>query len=190
VVEFNGSAGYGDPLARDAELVARDVRDGKVGRDAALRHYGVALANDGAVDAAATDARRGQIRAERLDGAGTFGDGRRLGTVDRDAVVVPGAAGGVDVADHAGERVWACSACGEHLGPMTENFKLRARYRQRPPQTVDERLYPDPTQFSETQLLLRQYACPGCATLLAQEFCLADDAPWHDYQLDSKTALS
>ena len=66
----------------------------------------------------ATEARRAAIRAERLDGAAAFGDGERLGTVDRGAVLVPGAAGGVDVAEHDGARVWACSACGEHLGPM------------------------------------------------------------------------
>src|SRR5215212_4692214 len=160
VVEFNGSAGYGDPLARDPELVARDVHDGKVGRDAALRHYGVALGADGTVDGRATEARRAAIRAERLDDAAAFGDGGRLGTVARHALVLRGAAGGVDVAEHDGARVWACSACGENLGPMTENFKLHTRYRQRTPQVVDERLYPDPTEFSETQLLLRQYACP------------------------------
>ena len=125
-----------------------------------------------AVDGAGTEARaRAAIRAERLDGAAAFGDGARLGTVDRGSVLVPGAAGGVDVRRHAGERVWACSACGEHLGPIVENFKLARGYRQRPPQTVDERLYPDPTEFSETKILLRQYACPGCAALLAQEFC-------------------
>ena len=183
IVEFNGSAGYGDPLAREPQRVADDVRDGKVGAPSAERHYGVVLGADGTVDAAATDARRAAIRDERLDGAAAFEEGR-LGTVAPDAVLLRGAAGGVDVAEHDGVRVWACSACGEHLGPATESFKRRARYRQRPPQTVDERLYPDPTEFSATQLLLRQYACPGCATLLAQEFCLADDEPWHDFRIE------
>jgi N-methylhydantoinase B len=179
IVEFNGSAGYGDPLGRDPERVARDVADGKVTAASAERHYGVELG-----DAAATEERRAAIRAERLEGAVTFGDGERLGTVDRGAVLLPGAAGGVDVARHDGAHVWACSACGEVLGPVTESYKRRARYRQRPPQTVDERLYPDPTQFSATELLLRQYACPGCATLLAQEFCLAGDEPWDDVRIE------
>jgi N-methylhydantoinase B len=185
IVEFNGSAGYGDPLARDPQRVADDVRDGKVGAASAERHYGVVLAGDGTVDAAATEARRAAIRTERLDGAAAFEE-ERLGSVEPDAVLLRGAAGGVDVAEHEGARVWACSACGELLGPATESFKRHARYRQRPPQTVDARLYPDPTEFSETQLLLRQYACPGCATLLAQEFCLADDEPWQDFQIEAK----
>ena len=185
VVEFNGSGGYGDPLVRDPERVARDVSDGRIRPETAERHYGVVVAADGSVDADASAARREAIRAERLDGAATFGDRDRLGTVDRTAVVLRGAAGGVDVAEHDGARVWACSACGEHLGPMAENFKLHTRYRQRAPQTVDERLYPPPTEFSETDLLLRQYACPGCATLLAQELCLAEDEPWHDFRIDT-----
>ena len=73
---------------------------------------------------------------------------------------------------------------------MGENFKLRTRYRQRAPQTVDDRLYPDPTEFSETQLLLRQYACPGCAAMLAQEFCLAEDEPWHDFRIDAEAQVT
>ena len=185
IVEFNGSAGYGDPLARDPQRVADDVRDGKVGAASAQRHYGVVLAGDCTVDTAATESRRATIRTERLDGAAAFEE-ERLGTVASDEVLLRGAAGGVDVAEHDGARVWACSTCGELLGPATESFKRRARYRQRPPQTVDERLYPDPTEFSATQLLLRQYACPGCATLLAQEFCLADDEPWQDFQIEAK----
>jgi acetone carboxylase gamma subunit len=31
---------------------------------------------------------------------------------------------------------------------------------------------------------LRQYCCPACATLLAQEFCKYGDAPWHDFRID------
>ena len=47
-------------------------------------------------------------------------------------------------------------------------------------------MYPDPTEFSQTQLLLRRYACPACATLLAHEFCLAEDEPWHDFRIEAR----
>jgi N-methylhydantoinase B len=36
-----GAGGYGDPAQRDPELVARDVRQGKVSREAARAEYGV-----------------------------------------------------------------------------------------------------------------------------------------------------
>jgi N-methylhydantoinase B len=53
-LELPGGGGHGDPLDRDAERVAEDVRDGLVSAEAAREHYGVALDGDGAVDAVAT----------------------------------------------------------------------------------------------------------------------------------------
>ena len=42
-IRFGGSGGYGDPLERDPELVARDVALGYVSVERALAAYGVAL---------------------------------------------------------------------------------------------------------------------------------------------------
>jgi len=61
-----GGGGWGDPLDRDPELVAREVTQGLVTAKGAER-YGVVL-NDGAVDVAATAALRDAIRGRR-DGA-------------------------------------------------------------------------------------------------------------------------
>lgn len=49
-----GGGGYGDPLARDPALVARDVRRGYYTRDQAVTSWGVVLDADGAVDASRT----------------------------------------------------------------------------------------------------------------------------------------
>jgi N-methylhydantoinase B len=54
-----GGGGYGDPLARPAERVLADVREGFVSPDAAERAYGVVLTEDAsAVDEAATAKKR------------------------------------------------------------------------------------------------------------------------------------
>ena len=53
-----GGPGYGSPLARDPERVARDVRDGYVSPGAAREVYGVVLNDAGAVDAEATSTLR------------------------------------------------------------------------------------------------------------------------------------
>ncbi len=45
-----GAGGYGDPRQRDPEAVARDVREGKVSREAARRDYGVGLTAEISVD--------------------------------------------------------------------------------------------------------------------------------------------
>jgi N-methylhydantoinase B len=59
-----GGAGWGDPLDRDPELVAKEVRRGLVTR-AGTHSYGVVLRDDGSVDEVATESLRADIRASR-----------------------------------------------------------------------------------------------------------------------------
>ncbi len=59
-----GGGGWGDPYERDAELVRSDVASGLVSTEGA-RRYGVVLADDGSVEAAATDQLRKQLREQR-----------------------------------------------------------------------------------------------------------------------------
>jgi N-methylhydantoinase B len=63
-----GGGGYGDPLERPAATVWEDVLDGYVSIDAARADYGVVGTLDGGLDAAATEALRKKIRAERGKG--------------------------------------------------------------------------------------------------------------------------
>lgn len=61
-----GGGGFGDPLERPVESVVEDVRNGLVAEATARELYGVVMAGD-AADAAATAARRAEIRAARGD---------------------------------------------------------------------------------------------------------------------------
>jgi N-methylhydantoinase B len=60
-----GGAGFGDPLARDPELVRLDLIDGKITREAADREYGVVLTEAAGIDAVATQRRRAELRDAR-----------------------------------------------------------------------------------------------------------------------------
>jgi N-methylhydantoinase B len=67
-IRTTGGGGWGDPLERDPALVARDVRWGKVSREAAAADYGVVLggsADDPVVDGEATGALRDEMRPVR-----------------------------------------------------------------------------------------------------------------------------
>jgi N-methylhydantoinase B len=64
VFETAGAGGVGDPLAREPEAVAKDVRWGLVGREAAESEYGVVV-KDGSVDAGATASRREELKTQR-----------------------------------------------------------------------------------------------------------------------------
>ena len=71
-IRTTGGGGWGDPLCRDPEAVAQDVRDGKVSPTAAQREYGVILGRSFVVDAVATKTLHERLRAER--GAPSFFD--------------------------------------------------------------------------------------------------------------------
>jgi acetone carboxylase alpha subunit len=64
-VNHGGGGGYGDPLERDPEHVALDLRNGLTTLRTARQVYGVVLESTGVVDAEATRQRRQEIRAER-----------------------------------------------------------------------------------------------------------------------------
>ncbi|MCE2481320.1 MAG: hydantoinase B/oxoprolinase family protein [Alphaproteobacteria bacterium] len=67
-IRTTGGGGWGDPLAREAELVCYDVQCGLVSEQAARDDYGVVVARDGrrhVVDRAATNALRNEMRARR-----------------------------------------------------------------------------------------------------------------------------
>jgi len=66
-IAVGGGGGFGDALERDAQAVARDVRNGLLEADSARRVYGVVLDGiTGQPDEAATRERREQVRRERL----------------------------------------------------------------------------------------------------------------------------
>ena len=61
VMVRSAGGGYGDPLARDPQRVASDVREGYVSAAAARKLYGVVLDRVGDADAAATAALRRRL---------------------------------------------------------------------------------------------------------------------------------
>lgn len=67
ITRNEGGPGYGDPLRRDPEAVAADLRSGLCTAADAATIYGVAiLREDGAVDVTGTAALRSRIRTQRL----------------------------------------------------------------------------------------------------------------------------
>jgi len=79
VLYFNtwGGGGWGNPLERDADLVAFDARRRLISVDGAKR-YGVVIAADGSVDSGATKKLRAKMAASKVD-TGLFSRG---GTIE------------------------------------------------------------------------------------------------------------
>ncbi len=74
--------------------------------------------------------------------------------------------------------------CGHEFGPWKENWKLNALIHVREtPESLNE-LYPRLMSPDPTWQVIREYFCPGCATLLEVEA----PTPWypviHDFEPD------
>lgn len=67
IFETAGGGGLGDPLKRDPERVATDVRRGLVTEEAARREYGVLVRPDGSLDQEGTERERQRQRKARRE---------------------------------------------------------------------------------------------------------------------------
>ncbi len=80
-IRTTGGGGWGDPLDRPYEEVARDLAWGKISAVGARDDYAVLLAPGGSVDAAASDALRADRRAARTGTAPFFDRGPGYATL-------------------------------------------------------------------------------------------------------------
>jgi len=63
---LGNGGGFGDPVERDAELVARDIRLGRIAAQSAQKIFGVVVDSNGKVDEQATTACRRNLLQSRL----------------------------------------------------------------------------------------------------------------------------
>jgi N-methylhydantoinase B len=144
---FQGGGGYGDPIEREPDAVAMDISHGYVSPEQAAKVYGVVVSSHGEIDLVATDERRRAIRTER--------------TGSSDLTVTTVQQGGrtltprLSVTD---TEVVQC-ACGYSFG-AGPNWKAGAARR-----TVEPGTHGKFIRLHE-ELELREFACPGCGSLL------------------------
>jgi N-methylhydantoinase B len=171
-----GGGGYGDPLDRDPEAVAHDVEEGYVSAAAARATYGVVLGDDEATV---------RLRAE-LRGA-------RLGGDPLDAPPLPTLPdGAVWLDEHLVVRADGTTACGrcEHeLAGPGAGYKSGAVALEGTLMAAD-RVWVDPGHYVDDEVVLRQFVCPGCATLLDNEVTLASLPPVEDKLLAPSLAAA
>ena len=171
----SAGAGWGDPIDREPERVAADVRDNAVSPAMAREVYGVVLTKGGAVDAKATAARRGEIRKERLSwnaekaASNCPADGAKAETL---ALTGDGAT--IARVDGA---IWFRCNCGRCIAPAAENWKLYAKSHV----TTAAQLGPRISLHKDLEV--RRYACPSCARLHDVEVKLAADPPLFDTEI-------
>lgn len=181
-----GGGGYGDPLERDPEAVARDVRSLLVSGRIAEHVYGVAMSPDGEVDEGATKALRERLLQGRLERAVVERryagpDGNFAKWVD---VAERLAIGRVDGSD---DFVFACTGCGSLLCDARENYKdWSGRIDSSLPE-IDPVTFTDPAIEVDADVVYRLFVCPSCGVSFENELTLRSDAPFRDITIDLAT---
>lgn len=88
----------------------------------------------------------------------------------------------LEVVGAGADRRFRCAKCGHDLGLTTENYKTHALLREGSVQGSGP-LAGDPARFIDDEIVLRQYFCPGCVTLLDNEINRAGSALLWDIEL-------
>ncbi len=158
-----GGGGFGDPLDRPPDLVVQDVSRGIVSVRAAELIYGVIVDTVVALDGPGTESAREGIRAARRAQSRAPRPAPSLSTDGWERLVRFH-----DVLElgRTRERVAAirCTRCEHVLAPADANYKLYSLRRDRSLEELAGRPMPDGSPYLG---VLREYACPGCATLVA-----------------------
>ena len=170
---WQGGGGYGDPLDRSADLVASDVLAHAVSAESAEAVYGVVL-RDGRPDGDASAGLRSSMRAARLSRGIPA-----ISTITDDLVTEVGRTRGdgapatlryadlveFDLTDDEAR----CDRCSYRLGHASADFKMGCLIET----TSVTEVGPVRGEEYASEVLLRRFYCPGCATQLEAEVTVA-----------------
>lgn len=179
LLAWTGGGGYGDPLDRDPECVAEDIRDGYVTADWAEDRHGVCLNDQGGVDAKKTGTLRKRIRNNRLAAAeGPTGD---LETLPEGPEEIP-VSEGLTISTSANGAYYVCRKCRTVIQDADENYKKGCAKRVTNVEEVG--LLPvRPDLFIDDKIVFKEYFCPGCATIFQGDFSKEEDDDIWDIRL-------
>ena len=170
---WQGGGGYGDPLARDPDAVARDVREQKVTAEAARDVYGV-IVEDGVANPAATTAERDQHRARRRERSRVPGEPRGQASLSAarrldDNLVqapAPGGSGTIVACRHCAEILGGPDPGGPDPGGTDPGEPLALALYEGPPAEAGPQIIANPADYVDAPVVFRQYCCPSCWTAL------------------------
>lgn len=172
-VTWQGGGGWGDPIERDPEAVARDLAAGWVSIDAAREIYGV-LTTDGQVDAPATDVQRRSLRARRVgrfvDEEAKFTRATPTGSISESLQIVRDRKG-THVATRAG-YILSTGSTRWRSGAVAATF---------------DTLPPEYRIALHQDLAVTAYYCPATGTLLAVDVHERGASPPDDVVLDLRS---
>jgi acetone carboxylase gamma subunit len=112
------------------------------------------------------------MRAERLQAAGARPGRAALSSDDSDAAVIHRVSDTVEAVLAGERRLLRCTVCHTRLGAYEEDHRQSCLVRDRSVVEVNPN-----NRYCRADYVLREYICPGCATLVAVHVQSRDDDP-------------
>lgn len=170
------SAGYGDPLDREPERVAKDIDIADIDQATARDVYGVAFNSSNEIDLGQTEILRQGIRKKRLERAGLGkvinNNLKAVNASDDGSAILIGE--NLQFYRNSGSGEYRCAKCNSTISTGSENYKNNCVVEEMPiegfgPEFVETKKYLD------DKVLFRMFYCPECATLLDTEIAREGD---------------
>lgn len=181
-VRTQSGGGYGDPIDRDPARVLADVDQGVVSREGARKQYGVVIdPKTGAVDPAATEGARREVRGRRKERAKavTPAATAESGPDAKEGTAGPALSEFLRVVRRDGKALVRCQ-CGHVLGDASRNFKELTLMEE----GLVKEAGPYVNQFEvNDRFVYRRFYCPSCLRRLETEVCLKDEPILHDVEI-------
>ena len=170
MMHWQGGGGYGDPLTRDPESVAADLREGKITSVAAQDVYGVVLHN-GTVQDAATTTERARLRSIRKNRSSTP---RTPSGATIDVTTARRLDDNLVETTDSGRNLVACKHCGAVLTDNDADHELVLAVYEGPPTDAGPQITATASDYIDATVVFRQYCCPTCWTAISSVVVPAD----------------
>lgn len=171
--------GYGDPLERKPQSVARDISDGFVSREVGETIYGVVIGEDNKIDFAGTEKKKASLTQKRQSRAEfRQGKSRNTGSKVQGTGAMDQKSEGVRrplqeslEAWEVGGKTWVrCVKCGHILCDSSKNWLGACSTGVFSPASAGPLM-----GLLAGKYLFQQWYCPSCSVLLKSE--IIDDKP-------------
>jgi N-methylhydantoinase B len=163
---WQGGAGYMDPLLRDPTLVLNDLREKKISTETARTIYGVVV-NPGTMEINENETRqtRSKIIEERKRKAkrpDLTSQSSNYHIEVKTEALSQDIDENVKVTEEDGKRVLKCAHCGYRIADGDENYPDHLLFYEGHVSEAGPQIHPHPEHYVDAKVVFRQYYCPGC----------------------------
>jgi len=170
MMHWQGGGGYGDPLTREPDAVAADLREGKITDGAARDVYGVVL-DSGTVQEVATAIERDRLRTIRKNRSRTL---RTPSGAMIDVTTARRLDDNLVEAVDGDKHLIACRHCGTVLADNHTDQGLALAVYEGPPTDAGPQIIATASDYIDAPVVFRQYCCPTCWTAISSSVVPVD----------------